>query len=277
MNWLKERSIVSLLTACATFFSVASEAKAVNANASDTCKSAIQTTSELPASFGPYKASSTKVTSYSGRVKVSASELKGEKLFLVIRMQEDKTHGFGWVRAYVNGQLVATEAQKKEGRIVAEVSQVLHVGDCQVSVMGAAYTDTAISFNIVPKDMVLAVLQSKLVGETLVTAGPFQAEGNKAENFVDTFSLSQQEASCRVILSVRASSSKTNGFGWIRVCINGKVVASEANFCNGEATIELSGKVLTGANRIEVIGAAHPGAQLGWYLTQIPRLSAHNV
>ncbi|MBX9685426.1 MAG: IPT/TIG domain-containing protein [Candidatus Obscuribacterales bacterium] len=223
---------------------------------------------QIPCGFGPFKAKSSNIGVYRGRVQVFKDDLKGQPLYLVVRIHEDKNHSFGWLRAYVNKQLVATEADLKESRIVAELTKVLAPGYADISIMGAAYPGTSMDFYVVAKDFVLTAIQGKPLGKVLYAVGPIKTSGKQEEEFSNSFELTSEEAKARLLLSLRLFSSH---LGKARLYINGQLLATEKDFSpEGQTSLELTGRASEGLNKIVMRGDAAAGTAAAWFLMQMP-------
>ena len=231
----------------------------------------------IPGTFGPFNSRTAGVGIYRGRLRVTADDLKGDNKFLVIRMQSDKTHRFGWIRGFIGNQLVATEAQQKENRIVEDVTKFLKPGDSVITLMGSAYPGTAVDFYIVPKETVLSVLQGKALGNIVFTSGAIQAAGKGQDTFGDSFELSESELSGRLFLTVKSANNNGKAFSWIRGSVNGTPIISEQNFNVGEGTVDISNYVKKGSNRLDFQAAAAPGSVFGFYVSQLSRLNSEQA
>ncbi|GEM_PF-6237985 len=229
--------------------------------------------SEIPATFGPFKAQSTSIGVYKARLNLLPSDLN-ERLYVVVRTQSDKSHRFGWVRAFVNNQLVATEAELHGTGIVKNITKSLKAGEVQLSVMGAAYPGTCIDFYVVPENGVMKVLESPPLGGVVGLAGPFVTTGgSKQEAFSNDFSLSASENKGRALLSIRAENNNTHRFSFIRAFVNGTEVATESSFNGADATVDISDKTIAGKNKLDFVGISSPGTHLGWHVMQLPKFS----
>lgn len=227
----------------------------------------------IPSTFGPFTSRSTGVGIYRGMLRVQASDIT-EKMYLVVRVQNDKDHRFGWLRCFVGNQLVANESSLKDNRIVEDVSRWLKPGDTLVTIMGSAYPGTNMDFYIVPKDTVLSVLQGKPLDNVVYSTGAMSAAGKNNPSFEKSFDISDPEKqSSRMVLTTKAMNSKGKPFAWCRVSLNGTMVLSEQNFLAGEASVDVSNMLKSGRNRIELQAASAPETVYGCFVTKLSRLN----
>lgn len=263
--------------AAAVFLCLATQsAPAVAKNGTATVSSSAQfnlgdlsKASGVPSNFS-FKSQSTAVGVYRARLSVKAEDLK-KPLYLVVRTQSDATHRFGWVRAFVNSDLVATEAKMYNGRLTVDITKNLKAGDVRLTIQGAAYAGTSIDFSVVPEEGVMEARTGKTENNAttvVTTAGPFQTTGRGQSSFSDAFNLSADEALIPMKLHIKAVREGNNKFAWVRASINGVLVATEQNFANGEAVVDLTGKTKVGANKVELLGAAQSSTSVGWYISQ---------
>lgn len=226
----------------------------------------------IPGTFGPFSARTSAVGIYRGRLQVNSDDLSDNK-FLVVRVQNDKTHRFGWIRCFVGNQLVANEGSIKDNRIVADISRQLKPGDVTVTLMGMAYPGTACDFYVVPKDTVLTVLQGMPLGNIIYSTGAIPVAAKGPETLEKSFDMAQAP-DARLILTVKAANGKGKPYAWVRAFMNGTPVMTEQNFTAGEGSIDVSSFVRKGSNRVDVQTVAAPGSVFGWYLTQLSKVGA---
>ncbi|MBX9721397.1 MAG: hypothetical protein K2X81_08390, partial [Candidatus Obscuribacterales bacterium] len=146
MSVLKKFLAASVLLSCATAlpgaaiaekFSTEGKAVLIAASAAPFSAGTLNRQENIPASYGPFKARSAGIGVYRGRMNVAQSDLS-DHIFVVIRTQSDKNHRFGWIRAFVNNKLIATEASIRDNKIIQDVTKELKAGDVQLAVMGTA-------------------------------------------------------------------------------------------------------------------------------------------
>jgi hypothetical protein len=137
--------------------------------------------------------------------------------------------------------------------------------------MGTASQDTTFDYYVVPRDSVVKVVQSRPIGVMMATGGPYTASGGKQETFNEHFEVYKPQLAEKIILSFRTKETKTQRFGWVRVMVNGNVVASEQSLKANEATLDITDKLIEGQNKVDVMFAAASGAGLDWFVTQVPK------
>jgi hypothetical protein len=97
-------------------------------------------------------------------------------------------------------------------------------------------------------------------------SGPIISKSNKLQRLVSYVDLKRDYKDAPMTLVLSNGSDKAPGFKWFKVMLANRVIATEKNFSDNVAKIDMTGILLPGSTQLVLEGAGWAGARFSWKL-----------